>query len=270
MDARCTLLDTLDQIARSVPGLSMTRAPGSLPGEGTAELTIGIGCPPEVWSELIENIGESPAVAASLELGPGLAGLALADGSTAILRCEGDLAAVRVAGQIPPDQQAARFWFSLVRLAGTIQAGYSFSAHGCLEVARSCLLDLYRTALAPGAPGAGWQGLESLEGSQALTPLGEWLVCPLEIQAQWRCGVRLAETYERLTLAMFDRLGLPYPWSLRNLAFRTLDRVRPSGRVGAEGGSAAALAALAEHPAPPEEHRQTGPVRFRVKRRGQP
>lgn len=258
MDARIILQQRLDQIARSVPEFSIVRDQDPVAWESPGELVVGVQCSREVWQALAETTKSLPAVEASVELEEGLLGVALADGSSALLRHQDPNAPASAPAPLPvaPEQQAARFWFSLIRLEPHLQAGRPFSAHGCLESARISLLDLYRTALASGSPGAGWAGLEQLPGAGALAPLGEWLVCPLEMQAQWRCGVRLAQTYERLTLGMFERLELPYPWRLRNLAFAGLDRARPSARGAGVPDQV---------PVEPVADPVRGPVRFRVK-----
>lgn len=265
MDARIILQQRLDQIARSVPEFSIVRDQEQVPGGNPGELVVEVRCGREVWQALAETIGSLSAVEASVELEEGLLGVALADGSSALLRYQDPNAPASAPEPLPvaPDQQAARFWFSLIRLAQHLQAGRPFSAHGCLESARIGLLDLYRTALAPGSPGAGWAGLEHLPGAEALAPVGEWLVCPLEVQAQWRCGVRLAQTYERLTIGMFERLGFPYPWRLRNLAFAGLDRARPAARGAA--GSGAGAGVPDQGPAETLGSPARVPARFRVK-----
>ncbi|MGE5674225.1 MAG: hypothetical protein ACM3XM_10085 [Mycobacterium leprae] len=160
--------------------------------------------------------------------------------------------------------RVSRFWRYLFAAGAALGQGEPFSAHGDLEECRQVLLALYRTALAPADTGEGYGGIDRLPGAEALAGLTEWLVAPLDIRAQWRCATRLAATYESLMLPLVDRLGLDYPWALRNLAFRRLELVRPE--LGEEGATEAARqvrsAPAVEAPAGPP-----GPARFKVKLR---
>jgi hypothetical protein len=122
---------------------------------------------------------------------------------------------------------AATFWHDLWSAAAAIGQGRPLTAHGRLESCRTALVDLYRLALAPGRPGAGYEAAEALPGAAALEKLFEWLVSPLDLREQWRCATRLAAAYESLVLPLLERLGLTYPWAMRNLAFARLDQVRP-------------------------------------------
>jgi hypothetical protein len=159
-----------------------------------------------------------------------------------------------------PAAEAARFWDGLFRAGAAIGRGWSFTAHGELERCRAQLVDLYRLALAPGEPTTGWQGADTLPGGERiLEGLREWLVCPLDSRAQWRMAKRLAGSYESLMLPLIERLGLPYPMAMRNLAFRRLDDIRPDRRPDEE---------TAVPPQEPEGTRApAGPTRFKTKGR---
>ena len=89
-------------------------------------------------------------------------------------------------------QAAATFWSDLYRAAAALGREQPLAAHGELERCRAHLLDLYRLALAPGKPGSGWAGADLLPSARLLDGLREWLVCPLELRAQWQCAHRLA------------------------------------------------------------------------------
>lgn len=160
--------------------------------------------------------------------------------------------------------EAARFWHDLFGTAAAIGRGQPLTAHGGLEACRLHLINLYRLALAPGSPGRGWKGSDQLPGGERLLEsLSEWLVCPLEVRAQWRCANRLATTYESLMLPLTERLKLPYPWAMRNLVFQRLDEIRPDRPKPEEGTPAAQPT---PPPPPPEpEQRPAGPARFKVK-----
>jgi hypothetical protein len=122
---------------------------------------------------------------------------------------------------------AAAFWGDLYRACAAIGRGLPFTAHGELERCRGHLLALYR--LAAGAPAQGeWAGFEPHLEAQPRLELAEWLVAPLQIQAQWRNGYRLAQRFESLLLPLVERLGLPFPWGMRNLAFERLQAVKPT------------------------------------------
>jgi hypothetical protein len=170
------------------------------------------------------------------------------------------------APQLPGDLalSAGRFWDALYRAAAELGRERPFSAHGELERCRTMLVDLYRLALAPGRTGTGWAGADLLPGGgRILEGLVEWLVAPLDVKAQWRSAHRMAIAYEGLMLPLLERLGLPYPMAIRNLAFRRLDEVKPERRAEAE-----ARAGLPEvPPAPPEAEappKPAGPVRVKV------
>lgn len=160
-------------------------------------------------------------------------------------------------------QAAAAFWLDLYRAAASLGREQPLAAHGGLERCRVHLLDLYRLALTPGKPGTGWATADLLPSRQLLEGLREWLVCPLELQAQWKCAHRLATTYERLVLPLTERLGLSYPWALRSLAFARLDEVKPGRRPAGEPG------VPTPEPPPAEEPPKAapGPARFKVKAR---
>ncbi|HWI65994.1 MAG TPA: hypothetical protein VNT75_29550 [Symbiobacteriaceae bacterium] len=162
---------------------------------------------------------------------------------------------------------AATFWRDLFQAAAAIGREQPFTAHGRLERCREGLVNLYRLALQPARPGAGWEGLETLpNASKALIPLTEFLVLPLDRRAQWRCAHKLAEAFEKLMLPLTERLGLPYPWAMRNLAFQRLDQTRPD--KNSADIPVPKLKDLAEEKAPPT--RSQGPARFRVKTRREP
>lgn len=161
---------------------------------------------------------------------------------------------------------ASAFWRDLFQAAAAIGREQPFTAHGRLERCREGLLNLYRLALQSDRPGAGWEGAEALQNAhQALKPLTEWLVQPLDRRAQWRCAYKLAEAFEKLMLPLTERLGLPYPWAMRNLTFRRLDQTRPDSR--APETKIPRLKELADQAEPP---RRSGPARFRVKSRPEP
>ncbi|HLN65187.1 MAG TPA: hypothetical protein VK464_27010 [Symbiobacteriaceae bacterium] len=166
------------------------------------------------------------------------------------------------AGGVIPDLEAsaARFWHDLYQAGAAIGREQLFTAHGHLERCRAALLEIYRLALAPGQPGTGWDGLEALPGAGALDGLKEWLVSPLELRAQWRCMHKLASSYESLTLPLLERLGLTYPWAMRNLVFARIDEVHPDRpRVAVD---------LPKEPEPEPTRAPAGPARFKIKRRG--
>jgi len=154
---------------------------------------------------------------------------------------------------------AAGFWNGLYQAAAAIGRQQPFTAHGRLEACRLALAGVYRMALAPGGASAGWEGLDSLPGAGALDGLKEWLVAPLDPRAQWRSAHRLASTFESLLLPLAQRLGLAYPWEMRNLAFARLDQVRPDRPQAAAPPPPA--------PEPETEPARTGPARFKIKRR---
>lgn len=178
----------------------------------------------------------------------------------------------------PPDLAGAAsgFWYHLYRAATEIGRQHPFGAHSDLEHCRKALLDLYRMALAPGAVGRGWEHVDELPGAaKALAGLAEWLVCPLEVTALWRCAHRLGAAYESLVLPLLDRLGVVYPWAMRNLTFQLLDQVRP-GRAPVPTASPAHYGAQV----PPPQGGQAqpsatsagassagGPTRYKVRRR---
>jgi hypothetical protein len=159
-----------------------------------------------------------------------------------------------------PGMEAARFWDGIFRAGAAIGRGWPFTAHGELERCRQQLIDLYRLALAPGAPSTGWHAAETLPGGERiLEGLREWLVCPLDARAQWRGAQRLASSYESLMLPLMERLGLPYPMAMRNLAFRRLDEIRPDRRPDEE------MAVPPQEPDMPTA--SAGPARFKAKGR---
>ncbi|HYF91244.1 MAG TPA: hypothetical protein VD969_03250 [Symbiobacteriaceae bacterium] len=166
------------------------------------------------------------------------------------------------------ESAAARFWSDLYGAGAAIGRAQPFTVHGRLERCRAALLDIYRLALRPDGPGAGWEGAEALPGAaRVLDPVQEWLVQPLDLRAQWRCAYKLAEAYEKLMLPLAERLGLAYPWTMRNLAFRRLDEIRPD-RGGAPNTTVPRLRDTADEPDPAP--RRGGPGRFRVRtRRGE-
>lgn len=126
---------------------------------------------------------------------------------------------------------AGAFWSDLYRAAGALGRRHSLTAHGWLEECRRGLIDLYRLALSPGHSGRGWEGADAVPGLlDALGPGKEWLVAPLDSVAQWRSAHRLAVAYESLMLPLCQRLSLPYPMAMRNLAFRRLELARPDQR----------------------------------------
>jgi len=125
---------------------------------------------------------------------------------------------------------AGRFWGHMYTAAMALGRGWPFTAHGELEFCRVHLVDLYRLALAPGDAEVGWVGIEGLQGASALEGAQSWLVAPLQTVEQWRSATRLAAAYESLMLPLAERMGLAYPWPMRNLAFAKLDAVRPDGR----------------------------------------
>lgn len=173
---------------------------------------------------------------------------------------------VATAGVLPDlAKEAAEFWRDLYQACAAIGREQPFTAHGRLERCRERLLFIYRVALRPTAPGAGWEGAESLPGAdRVLGPIQEWVVQPLEQRAQWRCAHRLAEAYETLMLPLAERLSLAYPWAMRNLTFRRLGEIRPQ-RGQAPDVTIPRLRDTADEAAPA---RKGGPGRFRVKPRG--
>ncbi|HEY3367655.1 MAG TPA: hypothetical protein VGK74_21560 [Symbiobacteriaceae bacterium] len=161
-------------------------------------------------------------------------------------------------------RDAARFWHGLFQAAAAIGRGQAITAHGELEGCRMALLNLYRMALAPGEPPGGWSGAERIPGSdRVLDGLKEWLVAPLDLRAQWRCAHRLAAAYESLMLPLTERLGLAYPFAIRNLAFGRLDVVK---RRLAEKGSSPEVVTPAPEPEPKAPGQ--GPAKFHIQRRG--
>lgn len=144
---------------------------------------------------------------------------------------------------------AGRFWSDLYRAARALCQGQTLTAHGHLEEGRRALVDLYRLAIAPGAPGRGWAGADLLAGvNQGLVPMREWLVAPLDLRAQVRSAHRLGAAYESLMLPLCQRLGVPYPMAMRNLAFKRLEQARSGAKPESEGTGEAATA-----PVPPQE-----------------
>jgi len=171
---------------------------------------------------------------------------------------------------LPPQTEMpdlGAFWRDLYLACAAIGRGQALTAHGRLERCREAVINIYRLALSPASPGAGWEGLEALPGAdKVLEGLTGWLVQPLDLRAQWRCAFRLAETFEKLMLPLAERLQLPYPWAMRNLAFRRLDETRPDRAHGAEA-AVPRLRDLANVPDPPA---RSGPVRLKVKLRRPP
>jgi len=170
--------------------------------------------------------------------------------------------------------EVGRFWLHLYQALAAIGREQPLAAHGQLEDCRVILLDPYRMALAPGRSTTGWEGADTLPGGTALLDgLRPWLVAPLAVQEQWRCAHRLATTYESLVLPLVERLKLPYPWALRNLAFGRLDAVRPT--YGGEPDVAARRQQEADarpkESLPAAEPVREGAAKFRIKsRRTQP
>lgn len=167
----------------------------------------------------------------------------------------------------PTLPDAARFWTDLHLAVEAIGLAQPLTAHGRLERCRAALIDLYRLALSPGAPGAGYEGAEALPGAgKVLEGLLEWLVAPLDPKAQWRCAHRLATTFEKLMLPLAERLQLDYPWPSRNLAFKRLDETRPDrATAAAEAPAVPRFAELTNVPDAPS--RVPGPARFKLKSR---
>lgn len=163
---------------------------------------------------------------------------------------------------------AAQFWTDLHQATEAIGQAQPLTAHGRLERCRAALIDLYRLALSPGAPGAGYEGAESLPGaSKVFEGMLEWLVAPLDSKAQWRCAHRLATTFEKLMLPLAERLQLAYPWPIRNLTFKRLDETRPD-RPATAAAEAPAVPRFAELTATPDAPpRSPGPARFKLKTR---
>lgn len=156
-------------------------------------------------------------------------------------------------------QEAARFWDDLYRAGAALGRGQVFTAHGRLERCRERLANLYRLALTPGRPEAGWEGLDSLPGASALDGLKAWLVAPLDLRAQHRCATRLAAAFESLMLPLTQKLNLSYPWAMRKLAFQRLEAVHPDR---------APDVAVPPQPEPaPEPVPAQGAARLRVKGR---
>jgi hypothetical protein len=159
---------------------------------------------------------------------------------------------------------AAAFWHDLWVATAAVGQGQPLTAHGRLEACRTSLVDLYRLALAPGRPGAGYEGAEALPGAVALDQLREWLVTPLDLREQWRCATRLASAYESLMLPLVERLGLTYPWAMRNLAFARLDQVRPDrSPTGQPDVPRLRDTERTDEPSP----KPAGPAKFKVKLR---
>lgn len=164
--------------------------------------------------------------------------------------------------------EAAACYGAIYRAAAALGRGLSLTAHGELEQARERLVNLYRLALSPGNPGRGWAGADRLPGgAKALAGVREWLVCPLELQAQWRCAHRLATTYESLVLPLTERLGLPYPWAMRNLVFHRLEQVKTAWANAEAEARGEVPVTKAPEPAPEPPPARTGPARFKVKSR---
>jgi hypothetical protein len=163
---------------------------------------------------------------------------------------------------------AAQFWTDLHLATEAIGLAQPLTAHGRLERCRAALIDLYRLALSPGAPGAGFENAESLPGAaKVFDGLLEWLVTPLDPKAQWRCAQRLATTYEKLMLPLSERLHLDYPWPQRNLTFKRLDEIRPDRPPTAAGQTpdVPRFTDLANIPDAPAK--APGPARFKLKSR---
>lgn len=72
--------------------------------------------------------------------------------------------------------------------------------------------------------------MDAADSVGALAGMQTWLVVPLQTKELWRSAHKLAAAYESLMLPLMERLNLPYPWTMRNLAFAHLDAVRPDGR----------------------------------------
>ncbi|MDF2629056.1 MAG: hypothetical protein K0R39_2887 [Symbiobacteriaceae bacterium] len=165
---------------------------------------------------------------------------------------------------------ASQFWLDLHHATEAIGQGQPFTAHGRLEPCRAALVGIYRLALSPGAPGAGYEAAESLPGAaKVLDNLLEWLVVPLDPRAQWRCAHRLATNFEKLMLPLSERLHIDYPWAIRNLTFKQLDEIRPDRlTTAAEAPTVPRFADLANVPDAPQK--TPGPARFKLKSRRLP
>jgi hypothetical protein len=173
----------------------------------------------------------------------------------------------------PTLPDAAQFWTDLHQAVDAIGHEHPLTAHGRLERCRIALIDLYRLALSPGAPGGTYEGADSLPGgNKALDSLLDWLVAPLDLKAQWRCAHRLATTFEKLMLPLAERLGLAYPWTIRNLAFQRLDETR-SDRT-ATAAELPPVPGRKDLTAEPDQQaatpRTSEPARFKLKTRRQP
>lgn len=171
-----------------------------------------------------------------------------------------DVPAQATAAEVPPDLTAGvgRFWGHLYVAATALGRGWPFTAHGELELCRSEMVALYRAALAPGSTGSAWAGVEAFDRVGALSGMTPWLVAPLQTREQWRSAHQLAAAYESLMLPLLERLNLPYPWAIRNLAFARLDAVRPDGRRPTAPPSAA------PDPEPPPQRAQ---LKVRIRHR---
>jgi hypothetical protein len=126
---------------------------------------------------------------------------------------------------------AADFWGDLYRAGAAIGQARPFTTHAHLERCRGGLLAVYR--LAAGDASMGWIGMEARLDGQRQHELAEWLVAPLNQEAQWRNAYRLAQRFEPLLMPLMERLGLPYPLEMRTLAFDRLTKVKPG--AGGEG-----------------------------------
>lgn len=242
--------DRLVHLMKALPGVSITEAVP--PDRPLAEGSLRLSMPPEIAANFAEWSGALGDLAGAVPQAGGW--LLIGGDGTAVVTSF----VVTPAADTDPGRAAARFWADLYRAMGAVGRAEPFSAHGHLEVCRTALLGLYRLALAPGRPGSGWAGAEELPGGQVLGSLLDWLVCPLDLHAQWRCAHRLAAAYESLMLPLSQRLEMPYPWALRNLAFARLDAVRPA-QPAAERMQAP--------PEPAEDGARAGPARFKVKLR---
>jgi hypothetical protein len=261
------------------PAVMAAYAGGALATGGTdpfAELDLYLqlagDVPPPAWAEWLGALGETaftgPVAGGWRVITPDglsirlIVGGAVPAGAQPVFDRTGAEPPAAAAAPLPDlAAAAARFWHDLYQALAAIGREQLFTAHGHLERSRAGLLAIYRLALAPGRPGTGWEGLETLPGAAALDSLKEWLVAPLELRAQWRCAHKLATAYESLTLPLLERLGAPYPWAMRNLVFQRIDQVRPDRpRVEAQ------LPPMAPDPEPPQA--PAGPARFKIKRRG--
>ncbi len=246
------LFDTLLRIIGTLPAVEVLEA--RRPDGPVQEAVLRIACPPEVVPDLSEFLRSPGALAAAAPTPDGFL-LVAPDGAMVVTTLVVTPDTKAPTGVSP---EGTRFWGALCRALGAVGREEPFTAHGHLELCRTELLALYRLALAPGQPGGGWWGLEGITGAERpLQSLTEWLVCPLDVRLQWRCAHKLAAAYEGLTLPLAERLGAPYPWELRNHAFRMLDSVRPA--------QPAPEAVIPAEPDPAPAH--GGPARFKVKMR---